>query len=95
MATKFKRDFKREKKGQHQATIESELFAVVEKLAKDLPLEPKFRDHALSNNWQGFRDCHIKPDLVLIYRKVDKENGNSILEILELARLGSHSELSL
>ncbi|OOS20723.1 hypothetical protein B0682_06260 [Moraxella lincolnii] len=37
----------------------------------------------------------MKPDLVLIYRKVDKENGNSILEVLELARLGSHSELSL
>ncbi|WP_213805606.1 type II toxin-antitoxin system YafQ family toxin [Granulicella sp. dw_53] len=46
----------------------------------------RFRDHALSATWQGFRDCHIRPDLILIYRKSDPD-------MLELARLGSHSEL--
>jgi hypothetical protein len=43
-------------------------------------------DHALSGEWRDFRDCHIRPDLILIYRKPDAEN-------LELVRLGSHSEL--
>jgi mRNA interferase YafQ len=45
-------------------------------------------DHPLSGEWKDFRDCHIKPDLLLIYRKPDKTN-------LELVRLGSHSELGL
>jgi mRNA interferase YafQ len=47
-----------------------------------------FRDHALTGTWSDHRDCHILPDLVLIYRKPDAET-------LELVRLGSHSELSL
>jgi mRNA interferase YafQ len=47
-----------------------------------------FTRHALSNNWQDYRDCHIRPDLVLIYRKPDDET-------LQLVRLGSHSELGL
>lgn len=55
---------------------------------RDEPLAAKHRDHALSNNWQDHRDCHIKPDLVLIYRK-------PATEILQLVRLDSHSELSL
>jgi mRNA interferase YafQ len=42
----------------------------------------------LTGEWQDHRDCHIRPDLVLIYRKPDDE-------VLELVRLGSHSELSL
>jgi mRNA interferase YafQ len=46
------------------------------------------RDHALSGEWKDHRDCHLKPDLVLIYRLPD-------VETLELVRLGSHSELSL
>ena len=44
------------------------------------------RDHALSGDWAGYRECHIKPDLLLIYRKPDADT-------LRLARLGSHSEL--
>lgn len=44
------------------------------------------RDHALSGDWAGYRECHIKPDLLLIYRKPDPDT-------LRLARLGSHSEL--
>jgi len=51
-----------------------------------MPLEPQYRDHDLSGNWAGYRDCHIKPDLLLIYRKPDPDT-------LQLARLGSHSEL--
>jgi mRNA interferase YafQ len=55
-------------------------------LANDKPLSPRYRDHDLSGDWAGYRDCHIKPDLVLIYKKSDAYT-------LRLARLGSHSEL--
>ena len=48
----------------------------------------RFRDHPLTGEWIDHRDCHIKPDLVLIYRIPDAER-------LELVRLGSHNELSL
>jgi len=44
------------------------------------------RDQALSGDWMGYRECHIKPDLLPIYRKPDADT-------LRLARLGSHSEL--
>ena len=84
----FKRDDKREAKGQHRATLDAELIALVKALAGDQPLAPRYRDHALSGDWKDHRDCHLKPDLVLIYRKPDDE-------LLQLVRLGSHSELGL
>lgn len=55
-------------------------------LLNDTPLPEKYCDHALTGNWNGFRDCHIEPDLVLIYRKV----GN---DVLELVNIGSHAYL--
>jgi mRNA interferase YafQ len=55
-------------------------------LANDQPLEPRHCDHDLSGDWAGYRECHVKPDLLLIYRKPDAET-------VRLARLGSHSEL--
>lgn len=84
----FKRDLKREAKGLYRAVIGFELLEVVEILAKDQELPAKNRDHALSGDWKGFRDCHIKPDLVLIYRKPDADT-------LQLFRLGSHAEVGL
>nr|WP_245951111.1 type II toxin-antitoxin system YafQ family toxin [Cardiobacterium valvarum] len=48
-------------------------------------LPEKYRDHALTGNWQDYRDCHIKPDQVLIYRI----HGDTI----ELHRMGTHAEL--
>jgi mRNA interferase YafQ len=57
-------------------------------LADDERLPRRYFDHVLSGEWKDFRDCHIRPDLVLIYRKPDAES-------LELVRLGSHSELGL
>lgn len=84
----FKRDYKREAKGQHRASLDNDFIEVVKLLVNDLPLPEKYRDHALTGDWKDFRDCHIKPDLVLIYRKPDDES-------LQLARIGSHSELGL
>ena len=84
----FKRDYKREAKGQYRATLHLELAPVITALARDEPLEPRRRDHALTGDWKDHRDCHVKPDLVLIYRKPDDE-------VLQLVRLGSHSELGI
>lgn len=84
----FKRDYKREAKGTYRATLDADFMAVLIQLLSDEPLEPRHRDHALTGNWKDHRDCHIKPDLVLIYRKPDPD-------ILQLVRLGSHSELGL
>ena len=82
----FKRDYKREAKGKHRATLDEALKQVVAALATDQPLEARYRDHDLSGNWSGYRECHIKPDLLLIYSKPDPDT-------LRLVRLGSHSEL--
>ncbi|HHX7304719.1 TPA: type II toxin-antitoxin system YafQ family toxin [Legionella anisa] len=86
--TQFKKDYKREKKGKHKEILETLFVDVLIDLANDVELAEKHRDHALSGNWSDHRDCHIKPDLILIYRKPD-------MDILQLVRLGSHSELSL
>ncbi|MBV8979257.1 MAG: type II toxin-antitoxin system YafQ family toxin [Alphaproteobacteria bacterium] len=86
--TRFKRDYKRETKGRQAASLETELRRVLKLLLADRPPSEKFRDHPLGGDWKDHRDCHIKPDLVLIYRKPDAKT-------LELVRLGSHSELSL
>lgn len=85
---RFRRDYKRELKGQHQRTLERELISVLVELSNDQPLTEKHRDHALTGEWSDHRDCHIKPDLILIYRKPDPDT-------LQLVRLGSHSELGL
>ncbi len=86
--TRFKKDYKREAKGQHRTTLDADLMAAVSLLVADSAVPEKFHDHPLSGEWKDYRDCHIKPDLVLIYRVPDAET-------LELVRLGSHSELSL
>ena len=84
--TAFQRDFKREKKGQHRRDLDSLVSWVVSLLLEDAPLPEKNRDHGLGGDWQDHRECHLKPDLLLIYRKPDAE-------VLQLVRLGSHSEL--
>jgi mRNA interferase YafQ len=86
--TQFKKDFRREKKGQHRQTVTDDVVSIVERLANDETLEQKHRDHALTGDWKDHRDCHVKPDLVLIYRLPDKDT-------IQLVRLGSHSELGI
>ena len=84
-ASSFKRDFKRASAGSEWSALVVELPAVLHMLINDTPLPEKYCDHALSGDWSGYRECHVKPDLLLIYRK---DQG-----VLCLARLGSHSEL--
>ena len=60
---------------------------VIRLLVEDNPLPEKYRDHDLSGNWKGFRECHIEPNWLLIYKIF---NNNLILS---LARTGSHSDL--
>jgi mRNA interferase YafQ len=85
---RFKRDYRREQSGRYGKGLDEALLAIVELLAADTPLPHRHFDHSLSGNWADHRDCHVRPDLVLIYRKPDDAT-------LELVRLGSHSELGL
>lgn len=83
LQSRFKRDYKREKKA--NPSFDIILTPVLDMLLTDAVLPERLSDHALRGEWKGFRDCHIKPDLVLIYSKSE--------DVLSLARLGSHSEL--
>jgi mRNA interferase YafQ len=85
---RFKRDYRREKSGRHGKKLDNILMEVVDMLAADKALPRRNFDHLLSGEWSDHRDCHIRPDLVLIYRMPDDTS-------LELVRLGSHSELDL
>ena len=80
----FKKDLKLAKK---QGKDVEKLFEVVEKLACGERLDPKYRDHELTGNYRGCRECHIDPDWPLIYEVI----GDVL--ILMLYRLGTHSEL--
>jgi mRNA interferase YafQ len=86
----FKKDYKREAKGKHRKTLDGDLETLVDLLANDHPLPERNKDHALAGDWADHRDCHVKPDLVLIYQKSGGVNGE-----LWMARLGSHAELDL
>ena len=86
LTSALKRDFKRVGKGPHRAVLETDMST---DLANDVPLAAKHRDHALANNWKDYRDCHVRPDLVMIYRLMESPSR------LVLTRLGSHSELDL
>lgn len=77
----FRRDLKRELKGRHRPTLR----AAIDALAADATLDARYQDHALTGDWRDHRDCHLKPDLVLIYTKPEGA--------LRLVRLGSHAEV--
>lgn len=71
-ASAFKRDYKRVKATpRHGKDVDSLVSAVVGLLLVDQALSESNRDHALGGDWAGYRECHIKPDLLLIYRKPD------------------------
>ena len=82
--SQFKKDYKRMMK--RHVNIEL-LDNVIRKLAAGEELDDKNKDHLLSGNWSGYRECHIEPDWLLIY-KIDDD-----VLILTLTRTGSHSDL--
>lgn len=84
--TKFKKDLKKIIKQQKNRSL---LDNIVEMLQKKQELPIKNKDHGLTGNWIGYRECHITPDWLLIYRI----KGEGDVELLELVRTGSHSEL--
>jgi mRNA interferase YafQ len=65
-ASAFKRDYKREAKGQHRNSLDENLKTVLLALATDEPLNARLRDHELGGDWLGYKECHVKPDLLLI-----------------------------
>ncbi|MEX2319381.1 MAG: type II toxin-antitoxin system YafQ family toxin [Bauldia sp.] len=81
----FRRDLRRTKSRSDRRLVAALLADVISDLRNDVPLPARHADHNLSGRWAGFRDCHVRPDLVLIYRKYD--------EVLQLVRLNTHSEL--
>ena len=82
--TQFKRDYKF---AQKRGVDVEELFKVIEMLQKQEHLPPEKKDHILHGNYKGYRECHVRPDLLLIYKIKDKE-----LELV-LFRTGAHSVL--
>ena len=85
--TTFKKDLKRIKKQADSGYDEAEFRYVLGELQNGRALEEKYHDHALVGNYKGVRECHLKPDLLLLY-----EINESVLELL-LFRIGSHSEV--
>lgn len=84
VTSQFKKDFKKAKK---RGLNMAELQGVLDTLCAEEQLEERYRDHALAGNYLGFRECHIRPDWLLIYA-VDKGRL-----ILTASRTGSHADL--
>lgn len=82
-SSQFKKDFKKVRK-LPLADLKI-IFELISILEKEATLDAKYKDHELIGNWSSFRECHIKPDLLLIYRRNFAE--------LQLARIETHNEL--
>ncbi len=82
-SSQFKKDFKKVRK--LPLPDLKIIFEVISILEQEANLDAKYKDHELIGNWSNFRECHIKPDLLLIYKKNVSE--------LQLARIGTHSDL--
>ena len=84
--TQFRKDLKRIVKRKQNIDLLDE---IIQTLREQKPLDPKYRDHALTGDYAGFRECHIQPDWLLIYL-ID---GKKL--VLTTSRTGTHSELFL
>lgn len=82
--SQFKKELKKARKqGKEMDTMDK----AVSLLQNREPLPPKFKDHALTGNWEGYRECHLSPDWLLIYLIEDD------VLVLTLTRTGSHAEI--
>ena len=86
VSSQYKSDLKLARK---RSLPEKELDTVIRMLMEDTPLPAKHKDHALVNNYKNCRECHIRPDWLLLYMKEDDEE----VKILRLVRTGTHSDL--
>lgn len=84
VTNQFKKDYKRAKKRNQNISLLKE---IITKLARGETLPDKNKDHALSGKWIGYRECHIQPDWLLVYRIEDN------VLVLTLSRTGTHSDL--
>jgi mRNA interferase YafQ len=82
----FRRDYKRVMRNPRHRFLDPLLSSTMDLLAGDLELEERFHDHLLTGEFKNHRECHLKPDLLLLYLKPDDET-------VQFIRLGSHSEL--
>ncbi len=82
-SSQFKKDFKKARK--LPLPDLKIIFEVISILEQEATIDAKYKDHELIGNWSSFRECHIKPDLLLIYKRNSFE--------LQLARIGTHSDL--
>jgi mRNA interferase YafQ len=83
--TTFKKEFNKFKKNLSFEELDIFYSEIISNLKNDIPLAEKYRDHQLTGNYKNFRECHVKPDLLLVYTKIDNK--------LILARFNSHSEI--
>ncbi|MBQ6152072.1 MAG: type II toxin-antitoxin system YafQ family toxin [Mogibacterium sp.] len=83
-SAKFRKDYKRVKKRGYDLSLLSD---VIDTLLREEDLDPRYKDHALTGNYIGFRECHIQSDWLLIYAISKSEL------ILTASRTGTHSDL--
>lgn len=80
--SRFKKDYKRAMKRNYDISL---IDSVISGLINEIPLDEKFKDHALVGDYEGCRECHIRPDCLLIYQV-----GN---DLIVFERMGTHSDL--
>lgn len=83
VSSSFKRDFKK----LQRKNDKDKVYKVIGTLLDGQTLEPKYQDHALTGEYSGYRECHVKPDLLLVY-KVDDD-----ILMLTILRIATHSKL--
>ena len=79
----FKKSYKKICKQGYESKVDS----IIQRLANNESLEEKYKDHALKGKYQGYRECHIMPNLLLVYKKLDD------VLVLVCVDVGSHSEV--
>ncbi|TXJ55344.1 type II toxin-antitoxin system YafQ family toxin [Brachyspira aalborgi] len=88
-SSKFRKQYKKLNQKEKEITKK-----IINKLLNDEILESKYKDHKLIGKYAGFRECHIKPDLLLIYKKENNASSGQLpILILVCIAIGSHSDL--